>query len=307
MIDLLLLGHGAMVPLPDRPLSALLVRSGGSLVLFDCGEGTQVQMRRFHWGFKALDAICLSHLHADHVAGLPGLFHTVANAGRTEPMHIHGPQGTLEVIRGLRVIAAWLPYDMIVHEHQDGDVFDVIPALRATVREGEHRTTCLGWRIDVDRQPAFNPDAARKLGVPQTAWGHLQRGEPVEVDGATVLPADVLGEPRPGISFAFTTDTRPTPAITELARNVDLLVCESTYANDDDSDKAADWGHMTMREACTMARTAGAGALWLTHLGGTIHEPAALEAPARELFPATEIGRPGLSGTIAFDRGYRRV
>lgn len=305
MIDLLLLGNGAMVPLPNRPLSALLMRVNGALVLFDCGEGTQVQMRKFHWGFKGLDAICLSHLHADHVAGLPGLFHTVANAGRTETMHVHGPRGTREVVRGLRVIAQWLPYEIEVHEYDGSESFELVPGARATLAAGEHRVPCLGWRIDVDRQPAFDSEAARRLGVPQTAWGTLQRGEPFPNGDRLVLPAEVMGPPREGAAFAFITDTRPTPMLRDLAQGVNLLVCESTYARDEDADKAEAWGHMTLREACSMAADTEAGALWLTHFGGTIDDPAALESEARSLFSAAEIGVPGLTGTIAFDRGFR--
>lgn len=304
MIDLMLLGTGAMVPLPDRPLSALQLRYNGSLVLFDCGEGTQVQMRRSHWGFRALAAICLSHLHADHVAGLPGLLHTVANAGRTEPLHIYGPPGTDIVVDGLRVIAAWLPYQVTVHELADGARFDVLPGLHALVREGEHRIPCFGWRLGVDRAPAFDPVRAEALGVPRPFWSRLQRGEWVEVEGRLVDPAQALGEPRKGVSFAFVTDTRPTDAIQELVRGVDLLVCESTYGRDEDAEKAARRGHMTMREACRIASDAGAGALWLTHFGGTIDNPGDLAGPARSLFPNTTIGYPGLACTVSFDRGY---
>ncbi len=301
MIDLLLLGNGAMVPLPSRPLSALQMRVNGSLVLFDCGEGTQVQMRKFHWGFRQLDAICLTHLHADHVAGLPGLFHTVANAGRTEPMHVYGPAGTIAVVQGLRVIAEWLPYDMVIHELDDGDTFDLLPGVRATVRLGEHRIPCLGWRIDVERAPAFQPDIARSLGVPQTDWGRLQRGEPIGVGNRVVQPADVLGPPRPGVSFAFTTDTRVTSALRELVANVDLLVCESTYGADADGEKAETWGHMTLQQACQFATDTNAGALWLTHFGGTIDDPATLAPVAEALFANTIIGQPGTSATLAFD------
>ena len=301
MIDLLLLGNGAMVPLPSRPLSALQMRVNGSLVLFDCGEGTQVQMRKFHWGFRNLDAICLSHLHADHVAGLPGLFHTVANAGRTDPMHVYGPTGTIAVVQGLRVIAEWLPFDMVIHELDDGDTFDVLPGVRASVRLGDHRIPCLGWRIDIDRAPAFQPDIARDLGVPQTEWGALQRGEPISVGDRVVQPNDVLGPPRPGVSFAFTTDTRVTPSLRDLVTDVDLLVCESTYGVDADGDKAETWGHMTLPQACAFAASARAKALWLTHFGGTIAYPPALAPAAEALFPATTIGQPGLTTTLAFD------
>lgn len=304
MIDMMLLGNGAMVPLPDRPLSALQLRFNGSLVLFDCGEATQIQMRRFHWGFRALSAICFSHLHADHVAGLPGLLHTVANAGRTEPIHIYGPPGTAIVVSGLRVIAAWLPFDVVIHEIADGDRFEVLPRLRALVREGEHRVPCFGWRLEVDRAPAFDPARATALGVPRTSWSILQRGESVDVDGRLIQPAQVLGEPRKGVSFAFVTDTRPTDGIQELVQEVDLLVCESTFGKDEDADKAARRGHMTMRQACQLATDSQVGALWLTHFGGTIENPADLSGPARALFPNSTIGRPGLTGTVSFDRGY---
>jgi len=300
MIDLLLLGNGAMVPLPNRPLSALLMRINGSLVLFDCGEGTQVQMRKFHWGFRNLDAICLSHLHADHVAGLPGLFHTVANAGRTEPMHIYGPTGTIAVVQGLRVIADWLPYDMVMHELDDGDTFELLPGVRAGVRLGLHRIPCLGWRIAVDRAPAFLPAQARELGVPQTEWSRLQRGEVVTLGDVTVAPADVMGPPRRGVAFGFVTDTRVTPELRELVDGVDLLVCESTYGLVDDAEKAKEWGHMTLNQACGFGSEANVGGLWLTHFGGTIDDPALLAPAARALFPATTIGQPGLTTTLAF-------
>lgn len=301
MIDLLLLGNGAMVPLPNRPLSALQIRIRGSIVVFDCGEGTQVQMRKFHWGFRQIDAICLSHLHADHVAGLPGLLHTIANAGRIEPLHIYGPSGTIAVVDGLRVIARWLPYEVVVQELADHDQFELLPGVRASIRDGDHRIPCLGWRIDVDRAPAFQPERAVELGVPRTEWGRLQRGEDVIVEGKAVSPEDVLGPPRPGVSFAFTTDTRVTSGLQELVQGVNLLICESTYGSDDDAEKALAWGHMTMGQACEYAAEAEVGALWLTHFGGTIHDPSALETPAHKLFANTTIGQPGLSTTLSFD------
>ena len=300
MIDALLLGIGAMVPLPDRPLSSLLVRAGGGLVLFDCGEGTQVQMRRFHWGFRRLDAICLTHMHADHVAGLPGLFHTLANAERTEPVRIFGPEGTNAAVQGLRVIAQWLPYELIVQELAPGDAFALSAGMRGTVCAAEHRVPCLAYRIDLDRQRPFDPDRARALGVPVTSWSRLQRGEAVTGDGGTVRPEDVLGPPRPGLALGFATDTRPTAEIAEHMHGVDLLVSEATYARDDELEKAIRHKHMTIREACELALAADAGTLWLTHFSATIEDPAQLAAFAGELFPRVEMGYPGLTVTLSF-------
>lgn len=305
MIDVLLLGTGAMVPLPDRYLSSMLFRVGGSLNLIDCGEGTQMSWRRFHWGFKRLDTIFLTHHHADHVAGLPGLFHTVANAGRTEPMHVYGPAGLFDVITGLRVIAPHLPFDMFVHEVTGGDMFELPSGVRGRVAYGDHRGPVLAYRFEYPRDPAFLPDRARTLGVPQKMWGHLSRGETVEVDGRTIHPEEVLGEPRKGVSFAFVTDTRPTPELVELSRDVDLLVCEGTYGDDEDQHKAIEKRHMTFREAATIARDAGARALWLTHFGQGLKDPDAWVHNARDVFARSRVGYEGLSGQITFEDGYR--
>jgi ribonuclease Z len=270
------------------------------MVLLDCGEGTQVQMRRFHWGFRRLDAICLSHLHADHVGGLPGLFHTVAHAGRTEPMQIYGPPGTVRAVEGLRVIAPHLPYDVKIHELQPGDTFALPNGLRARTAGGEHRLPCLAYRFDLARQPAFDTSRAEALGVPMQAWSRLQDGDAVDVDGRTVHPADVLGEPRLGIDLGFVTDTRPTAAIRALMQEVDLLVAESTYQSDEEAGKAIENGHMTVREACDLARSVDARELWLTHFSATIENPEELLPLAQSVFPRVVIGHAGLSTTLAY-------
>jgi ribonuclease Z len=304
MIDVLLLGTGAMMPLPRRWLSSVLLRVEGSLTLLDCGEGTQVAMRQFGWGFKRLDAICLTHHHADHVAGLPGLFHTVANAGRTEPLHIYGPPGTVEVITGLRVIAPYLPFDMIIHEMEGGATFTLPSGMVGTVAYGEHRMPVLAYRFDLSRRPGFQVRKAQALGVPQTLWRSLQNGEAVDVDGRTVEPADVLGPRRKGISLGFATDTRPVEAVRDLVRGVNLLISEGTYGDDADADKAAAHGHMTFREAATLAHGADAGALWLTHFGVGLTDPAQWLENARAVFPATTLGAAGLHGRITYRGGY---
>lgn len=307
MIDVVLLGTGAMVPLPGRWLSSALIRVNGSLILFDCGEGTQIAMRQVHWGFRRLDAICLSHLHADHVAGLPGLFHTVANAGRVEPMRIFGPPGTGDVVNGLRVIAPHLPYDVYITELEDDQIFTIPGGLTGRVREGKHRVTCLGYRLSAERKPAFRQDRAIALGVPRAKWSHLQDGETVIVDGRPVRPTDVLGEARPGIALGLITDTRPTGVLAELVRGVDLLICEATYGDDADLPKAELHGHMTMREAAALARQAGVQNLWLTHFGAGMKDPGSYRSFVRELFATTEIGHRGLSGTLTFRNGYDLV
>jgi ribonuclease Z len=296
-----------MVPLPDRWLSSVLVRYQGSLILFDCGEGTQISWRRYHWGFRRLDAICLSHLHADHVAGLPGLLHTVANAGRVEPLVVYGPVGTGEAVDGLRVIARRLPFEVQVRELSDGDQFALADELRGTVRVGLHRVPVLGYRLDLDREPAFDRDRAIAMDVPRVEWSRLQAGESVTIDGRTILADEVRGVPRQGVSFAFVTDTRPTDALAELLRDADFVVCEATYGDDEDQPKAELHRHMTVREAATLAARAGVGTLWLTHFGAGMTDPEAYAETARSVFPGAVMGAAGLTGRLTFRNGYESV
>ncbi len=305
MIDVMLLGTGAMVPLPDRWLSSALVRVGSSLVLLDCGEGTQIAMRERHWGFRRLDAICLSHLHADHVAGVPGLLHTIANAGKTTPLTIYGPAGTIDVIEGLCTIAPVLPFDLIGHELEDGDAVEGPAGLEIRVAAGEHRVPVLGYRLGRSRSPRFDPDRARALGVPIERWSVLQRGETVTVDGREIAPAEVMGEERPGVALGFVTDTRATPALRDLVRDVDLLISEGTYGDDASAEGAAKWGHMTFRQAATLARDANAGHLWLTHFSAAMRDPETWRHNASDVFPEVTIGHAGLAATLAFDTGYQ--
>lgn len=300
MIDVMLLGTGAMIPLPGRPLSSVLVRAEGELIVFDCGEGTQTVWRVYGWGFKRLSAICLSHLHADHVAGIPGLLHTVANSGRTEPLVIYGPPGTAAVIAGLRVIAPHLPYAVIVRELTSGDRAHLPAGLSATVVAGHHRVPVLGYRVERARQPGFDAGRARSLNIPVSLWSRLQRGETVVVDGRAVEPADVLGPPRPGIAFAFITDTRPVPDHIDLASGVQLLICEGTYGPSSYAGKAKGSLHMTFGEAASIARDAGVARLWLTHFGAGMTDPAEFLPEATAIFPATRVGRSGLLAELSF-------
>jgi len=300
VIDLLLLGTGGMLPLPGRWLSCLLARCRGELVLFDCGEGTQIPWRSHGWGFRRLGAICLSHLHADHVAGLPGLLHALANAGRTEPVELYGPDGTARVVAGPRTIAPLLPFALRETELAGGEPLPLPGGLTGTTAPGEHGLPSLAYRVGADRARRFSPERARTLGVPLALWRPLQRGEPVRWPGGAATPEDVLGPPRRGVAFAYVTDTRPLPAIAELVAGVDLLVCEGTYGDPADAPKAAERGHMTFAEAAGLARAADAGALWLTHFSPALADPAAWLPQATSVFPPTTIGHSGLSATLSF-------
>lgn len=300
MIDLLLLGTGAMMPMPNRWLSCLLARCRGEITLFDCGEGTQIPWKTTNWGFRTVSAVCLSHLHADHVAGLPGILHSLANSERTETLSIYGPPGTVEVVTGLRVIATQLPFDVAVHELEAGDQIALPGGMTGRVIAGDHRVPSLIYRVDVARAPRFDRAAAEALGVPVTGWRALQRGERVEVGARTIESHQVLGPNRRGVSFAYMTDTRPVPDAAAFLREVDLLVSEGTYGESEMMDKAIARKHMTFAEAAAVARDAEAGELWLTHFSPAMERPEKHLGNATAIFPRSVVGFTGLTTTLTF-------
>ncbi len=300
MIDVRLLGTGAMMPLVDRYLSSLLVRCEGEMTLFDCGEGTQVPMRVSGWGFKRLSSIVLSHLHADHVMGMAGVLFSVGNAGRTEPLTVYGPPGTLAVAQALTVVVPGLPFDVMVHEIEAGERLRLPAGIDMTVGEAKHRDRCFFYRIDRARDRPFEAERAKSAGIPVRFWSALQRGESIEWDGIRYDGAGFLGPERRGVSLGFVTDTRPVPEMPELLRDVDLLVCEGTYGDDADLEKAIRNMHMTFREAATIARDAAAHRLWLTHFSPAVSDPACYLDNATAVFPQTTIGYSGLETSLAF-------
>jgi ribonuclease Z len=300
MIDAVLLGTGGMLPLPNRWLSALVIRVNGHLTLFDCGEGTQIAWRESGWGFRRLAAICISHTHADHVAGLPGLLHAVANAGRTEPIRVFGPAGTADVVSALRTIAPILPYEVLLTDLRGGERFTLPGGLVGSCEPGDHALPVLAYRAELVRSRAFLPERARALKIPIELWKRLQGGEHVSWTGGTATPDAVLGPPRSGISIAYVTDTRPVAELSRFLEDVDLLVCEGTYGSDEDLAKAVRNRHMTFREAATFAKEANARRLWITHFSPALEDPDAFVANAMEEFPKALIGRDGLSIALPF-------
>lgn len=300
MIDICMLGTCGMMPLPGRWLSCALVRCGATLTLFDCGEGTQIPWKTLGWGFRQLGAICFSHMHADHVAGLPGVLFMLAHAGRTEPLDIYGPPGTTYIVEGLRRLAADMPFPIHIHELKGGENFSLPGGMQGTCTAATHGIPCLAYRVDLKRQPAFQPDKARALGLPVQLWSRLQHGETLDYNGRTITPEQVLGEPRRGISFAYITDTRPTTALSDLAQDVDLLICESMYDTSADLPLARANAHMIAEESAGIAKAAGAHSLLLTHFSPKVNDPTQAEKAARRVFAKTRAARDGTTISLEF-------
>jgi len=300
MLDVALVGTGGMTPLPDRWLASVLLRWAGRLILFDCGEGTQISLRRLGWGIKAVDPILISHLHGDHVLGLAGLLLSQANAERREPVHIFGPPGLQRWLEAMRVHVPYLPFAIGIHELRDGATYDLADGVTLTAAEASHSAPCIAYRLDTTRAREFLPNQARALGIPVQQWSQLQRGHSVQLQDRTISPDEVLGPDRPGLSVCLIGDTRPSRRLAELARGVDLLVCEGTYGADTDLDRAIERKHMTFREAATLARDAQAKQLLLTHFSAGMADPAAYAPNAAEVFPNTIVGKDHLSLSLNY-------
>jgi ribonuclease Z len=290
-----------MMPMPGRWLSCALIRCGPTLTLVDCGEGTQVPWKSLGWGFRQLGAICFTHMHADHVAGLPGVLFMVAHAGRIEPLEIYGPAGSNYVIEGLRRIVPDLPFPVQIHELSSGQHFPLPGGLHGSCVNAAHGIPCLAYRFELRRNPAFLPEQAQALGLPVQLWSKLQRGETLEFRGQTITPEQVLGPPRRGISLAFVTDTRPTQQLAAFARDVDLLICESMYDNAGDLPLAKEHAHMLAEEAAGIAQAAGAHSLLLTHFSPKITDSSGAENAARRVFPNTRAARDGMVVTLGYE------
>lgn len=284
-IALTFLGTAGAVPTPQRNLSATLLQRGSDRILVDCGEGTQRQLIRAAVGLTQIQTILLTHLHADHYLGLPGMLKTWDLWGRTDPVDIHGPRGLLDLVELLRRIIGRTDFPVHWHEHRAGDVLSMEGARLVAVGT-DHRIPSLGWLLaEEDRPGRFDVATARRLGVTDGPdCGRLQRGESVTArDGRVVQPSEVLGPPRPGRRIVLTGDTRPCNAVIEAAAGADLLVHDSTFTTAEQQ-RAEETYHSTAREAALVAKVAGVRRLALTHLSYR-HHPRDLHAEAREVFP----------------------
>ncbi len=288
------------MPLPDRWLASAMLRTEGSVVLIDAGEGTQIAIREHGFGFRDLDAVLLTHYHADHTSGLAGVLFSTAFADRKEPILIAGPPGLRRLLEAVAVFTGRLPFEINWVELQDGSSFDVGP-LRISCLLGDHWAPCLAYRLDLPRKPRFLPDRARDLGIPVERWKQLQQGEPIQIGGRVVVPDEVLGPPRRGLGVGYVTDSRPTERMPAFLTNLDLLICEATFGDPDHGERAVERKHMLFREAAALGAASGARRLWLTHFSPSIADPMLWAGQARERFPEVQIGHDGLRTTIAFD------
>jgi ribonuclease Z len=301
MIRLTFLGTAAARPTVGRNVSGLAVQREGDLMLFDCGEGTQRQMMRYGTGF-GVQAIFVTHVHADHFLGITGLLRTMGLQGRTDPIHIYGPPGSSRYLEAAAHLGAdRVSFPVEIREVRSGER---IPAQDYAVEafSVSHGTQAVGWALVEDtRLGRFDVERARELGVPPgPLFGRLHRGERVEVEGRFIDPSEVVGRPRPGRIVVYTGDTRPCRGTIERARGADVLVHEATFGAEE-ADRARETFHSTSEEAASVALEAGVRQLFLTHLSARYSEqPGPLEEEAKAVFRRVRVAHDGLVREIPF-------
>jgi ribonuclease Z len=285
-LSLFFAGTGGSTPASARGLPALLVRRGGDRILFDCGEGTQRQLLR-SVGLTDMDSVFVTHFHADHWLGLPGMLKSFALREREQPLALYGPPGLAELMGVMRIVYGRLPFELSVVELEPAQAVEREGYRVAPVRVQHGTREAYGYVLVEDERPGeFDPVAAERLGVrPGPDFGRLQQGHTV----GAVSPEQVMGPPRQGRKLAFSGDTAPCEALAVAAYEADVLVHEATFLHED-AERARETSHSTARQAAELARAARARLLALTHISSR-YAATQVREEARAVFPATEAPR----------------
>jgi ribonuclease Z len=288
-LSVLFLGTAGSMPTVQRAPASSLIRRGGDRILIDCGEGSQRQLLR-SVGLPDLQHVFLTHYHADHFLGLPGMMKTFALRGRVVPLTLYGPRGLGSLMSDLRRIYGKLSYEVRVAELEPAETVD-LGDYKIGAYSVVHRTEAIGYALVEDDRPGrFVPERAEALGIPTgPLFGALQKGEAVEVNGRRVAPDDVMEAPRPGRKLVFTGDSEACEATAVVARGADLLVHDGTFSHEE-RERARQTGHATALAAAELARDAGVSLLALTHLSSR-YFGAAIEKEASSVFERTVVPR----------------
>ena len=291
-VSVTFLGTGGSVPSKFRNLPGVLLRRGPELLLFDCGEGTQRQFLQAKAGTNRKMRIFISHLHGDHIFGLPGLLHSLSFMGRTRELEIIGPKGIAQFINSInRVVRLYSEFPLRIREVRPGRVVND-PEYEVAAVAAEHGVPCLAYAFEEKPRPGrFDPAKARKLGIPEgPLWKKLQTSDAVRIGRRRILSRLVVGPPRPGVKTTYAVDTRPCVSVVKLAAGSNLLIHDSSF-DDSASEKAKEYGHSTATEAAQVAKRSKVRRLALFHISAMYEDATPLLAQARRIFPNTILGK----------------
>jgi ribonuclease Z len=296
-MDCILLGSGGMMPMPHRLLTSLAVRFNGRIYLFDAGEGTQLGLKKTKIGVRGLGVLAVSHLHADHCLGIPGIMMLRSQIQDPEPLTVLGPPGIERFIRqtheNLRFFLNF-PINFIEWSPEIGEIAYQDDKLRIVWHPLEHSRFCLGYRLEEFERPGkFKPHLAASLNIPKGAlWGKLQHGQTVTLqDGREINPEQVLGHPRRGRHVAYIVDTRPSKGIYRLCQDADIAFVEGMFLPED-AEHADTKGHLTAVDAARIASRAGVRRAVLIHISPRYDSDKLhlLAVAAKSRYPGAEIG-----------------
>jgi ribonuclease Z len=284
-LSAIFLGTGGSVPSARRSTASVMLVRGGKRMMFDCGEGTQRQLQR-SLGLAQVDEIYLTHFHADHILGLPGLLKTYDLTAREDPLTIYGPRGLHDLFKMLGRLIGRTDYDLELVEMDPGDAVSHDGAAVQAFAV-EHSVRANGYTLVEEERPGrFNPEAAKRLGVAEgPAFAALQRGEEVDGKSGSVRPDEVMGEGRPGRTIALTGDTAPCHSTVQAAADAELLIHDASFS-EEEVQRAADTGHSTVSQAASVAREAHVKMLALVHISSRYHVGTVLDE-AREVFESS--------------------
>lgn len=283
-MELVFLGTSSAIPTSYRNHSAIAFKAFGEIMLFDCGEGTQLQMSKAKISPMKISKIFLTHYHGDHILGLPGIIQSMAFRGRKEPLHIFGPKGLLSLIDNVRNFGYYsLTFEIYMHEIEEGIILEE-ENYRISCCPMEHSVLNLAYKIEEKRRPKFIREKAIELGItPGPDFGRLQHGIPVEINDKTIMPEQVLGEERKGIIVVYSGDTHPCEQMVKFAKDADILIHESTFEGKYD-DKSREACHSTSIQAARIAKNADVKKLILTHISTRYKKSDLLTSEAKEVF-----------------------
>lgn len=289
------------MPLHYRYLTALLLRYNGSSLLIDCGEGTQAAIAKCGESLFPIDFILITHYHADHIMGLPGLLLSMGLHGRKEKVVIACPAENGDTMKALLSFTPYLPFDIEIIWLQGDECEFKWKDITVEAYRVCHSVECYGFSFTLRRKGKFQRERAIEAGIEMKYWSKLQAGMTITDGDRTFTPEMVLGKERKGIKLGYCTDSRPCEQILKFAKGCDLFICEGMYGEEDKLEDAVEKKHMTFTEAAELANEAGVRELWLTHYSPSIDNPEKFIDAAKDVFPNTIAPQDGRSADLCFD------